>query len=151
MIENKKSNKDSGKIMIKALKLSKIKAFMLFLKVHQKFRPYSIIRAIEDALSVHEQLLRFLRIKHEKTRAAEKQAVTENSTNVRCTKNSDHIVLYVLCTSREREYFELFWVIQRTYLDTDAVQKITNSLELWALQPFFEVHQKFRPYSIICA
>ena len=112
MIENKKSNKDSGKIMIKALKLSKIKAFMLFLKVHQKFRPYSIIcamhiRASEDALSVHEQVLRFLRIKHEKTRAAEKQAVTENSTNVRCTKNSDHIVLYVLCTSREREYLEL--------------------------------------------
>ena len=54
MIENKKSNKDSGKIMIKVLKLSKIKAFMLFLKVHQKFRPYSIIcamhiRASEDA------------------------------------------------------------------------------------------------------
>ena len=89
--------------MIKALKLSKIKSFKLFLKVHQKFRPYSIICAMhirvrEDALSAHAQMLRFPRTKHEKTLAAEKQVVTENGTNVRCTKNSDHIVLYVLCT-----------------------------------------------------
>ena len=81
MIENKKLKKDSGKIMIKALKLSKIKAFKPFLKVHQKFRPYSIIcamhiRASEDALSVHEQVLRFERIKHEKKLAAEKRVIT---------------------------------------------------------------------------
>ena len=49
--------------MIKALYFSKIKAFRPFLKVHQKFRPYSIIcamhiRASEDALSFYEQMLR---------------------------------------------------------------------------------------------
>ena len=60
MIENKKSNKDSGKIMIKALKLSKIKAFMLFLKVHQKFRPYSIICAMHCGLKNMENLYRKL-------------------------------------------------------------------------------------------
>ena len=67
MIENKKLKKNSGKIMIKALKLSKIKAFRPLIKVRQKFRPYSIIcamhiRANESTLNYLEPCSEHIRI-----------------------------------------------------------------------------------------